>query len=208
MERGFPMIMNVAWVVLAVCAQASAGGTKIAVVDVPAVSDAYAKREKLEGEFEAMRARYREQVDGEKAEIDRQRRVLEEQFKPGSDDYEARKEEIILREARLKVYMDREGVRLDRIVNTSLRSIYDDIRAMVAKVAEEEGVDIVLAKDEIPPPSGANSDVLRQQIMLQKVLYFRPTVDLTAKVSERLNAEYQKAEAAAPPAAEPAAKQP
>ncbi len=191
------MIMHAAWIVVAICAQASTGGTKVAVVDVPAVSDAYAKREKLEAEFESMRARYREQVDAEKAEIERQRRAIEEQFKPGSDDYEARKEEIILREARLKIYMDREGVRLDRIVNTSLRSIYDDIRAMVAKVAEEDGIDVVLAKDEIPPPSGATSDVLRQQIMLQKVLYFRPSVDLTSKVAQRLNEAYQQSEAAA-----------
>lgn len=175
-----------------VSAQASAPATKVAVVDVPAVSDAYYKKTALEDDFEAMRAKFREQVDKEKKEIETLRRSMEEQFKPGTPDFEQRKEEGVLRETRLKLYMEREGGNLDGIVNASLRSIFEDIHKVVGKVAEEDGLDIVLAKDELPVEKPNSSDVLRQQIMLHKVMYFRPSLNITAKVIQRLNDEYVK----------------
>ncbi len=60
-------------------------------------------------------------------------------------------------------------------------------------MAEEKGVDVVLAVDRLPDKSPNSPNAVRQQIMLQKVLYWNPRLDMTAEVVSRLNAQYKSA---------------
>ena len=74
----------------------------------------------------------------------------------------------------------------------SLREIYVDIKGIVGEVALERGIDVVLASDLMPPQVPGAPNQVRQQILLQKVVYWNTRVDITDEVVARLNAQYQK----------------
>ena len=100
-------------------------------------------------------------------------------------------------EARLKFFEQSQGVKLEIAIASSLRTLFEDIKRMVSIVAIEKGIDVVLAAEQLPAQI-PDANALKNQILMQKVLYFNPRVDLTSEVSARLNSEYQARKAQSP----------
>ena len=169
------------------------GQPNIAVVNVPQVSERYAKTADLEARFDALRAELNKQREALGAKIERTGRSLQEELKPGTDDFRARRKELAMLEAEMQYFMESEGKRIEAGLARSLRSIFDDIHSVVQTVAKEKGFDVVLAVDELPAEIPDSPNALRQQIMLQKVMYWNPRIDMTDEVVSRLNAKYQAA---------------
>lgn len=187
-------------------APSPAGVTIVAVVKVPEVSEQYKKTKDLEGQFEQLRAAFNKEREERKSRIDRAARSLQEELKPGTDAYRDRRREIAVMEAEFQAFVEYEGEKLEQGLARSLRTIYDDIQKAVADVAAEKGIDIVLATDEMPAEAANTTQQVRQQIVLQKVLFWNPRVDITADVIEKANAKYaaQKSGEAANSSAKPA----
>jgi len=133
-----------------------------------------------------------------KEKIERANRSLQEELKPGTEEFRLRRKDIALMEAELQWFVESEGQKVEKGLAESLRSIFDDIQVCVKEVAQEQGLQIVLAADNLPaePPDTPNQ--ARQTILLQKVLYWKPDVDITEGVIAKLNQRYK-------PAASPAA---
>jgi Skp family chaperone for outer membrane proteins len=182
---------------LAIPAQTGAAEPKVAVVNVPLVSDGYERTGDLEQEFEVLRVRFNEERNRRAEEINKKRQQVTEQFKPGTEDFLKRQEEIMTLEARLKFFEQSEGAKLEMEIASSLRKLFEDIKRMVSIVATERGFDVVLAAEQLPPEV-PDANVLKNQILMQKVLYYSPRVDLTSEVASRLNSEYQARKAQSP----------
>lgn len=182
--------------ILAMVALAVQGGapvlaaTTVAVVNVPQASDRYHKRSDLEAQFESVRENLNQKRTALQEKIDRTKRSLQEELKPGSDAYRTRSLELAQLEAEMQWFMETEANRVEQQLASSLKSIYKDIQAAVAEIAKEKGIDIVLAADELPATPAENTRQARQEIMLQKVVYWQPKVDITDDVVERLNSKY------------------
>lgn len=183
--------LGVVGVVLALGPQDVIGQPVVAVVNVPVVSERYQKTADLEAHFDAVRRRLNEQRDALREKIERTARSLQEEFKPGTDDFRARRKQLAMLEAELQYFVESEGRGIEQGLATSLRAIFDDIQATVRIVAEEKGIDIVLAADRMPKETAESAPQVRQQILLQKVLFWSPQVDVTDAVVERLNARYE-----------------
>jgi Skp family chaperone for outer membrane proteins len=175
---------------------------KIAVVNVATVSEKYQKTSDLETQFDALRKRLGQERDAMKDKLDRANRSLQEELKPGTEEFRMRKKEIAVMEAELQWFIDNEGQKVEKGLAESLRSIFDDIQSAVREVAEEQGVEIVLAADKLPGDSPESPTQARQMILLQKVLYWKPEVDLTDAVIARLGKNYKPATGVAPAATE------
>lgn len=199
-------MLLVAWAL----AQAPVGGpARVAVVDVPTISEKYARTKELEREIESVRVQFNQERDARRAEIERLNRALEEQFKPGTPDYTERREQLVVLDAKLKSFVESEGAKLERKFNESLMSIFEDIRNAVRTVAQAQGIDVVMAADRPPEVLPDSAAVLRNQLLLQKVLYFHPRVDITQEVIQQVNESYQQRRAVtpggnAPPSDDPA----
>lgn len=167
------------------------GSTRVAVVDVPAVSERYLRTSDLEARFEQRRVKFNRERDALREKIERAGRSLQEEFKPGTGEYGERRKQLAMLEAELQWFMETEGEKIERHLASSLRSIYDDIQAIVGEVAKEQGIDVVLAADQMPEETPRATTQARQQIVLQKVVYWSPRVDLTDEVVTRLNTEYK-----------------
>lgn len=172
---------------------AAFGSTKAAVVNIPVVSEKYAKTAELEAQFEAVRKKITQDRDALKDKLERAKRSAQEELKPGTEEFRQRLKEIALMEAELQWFTETEGQKVERGLAESLRSIFGDIQVAVREVAEEKGLDLVLASDQLPPDTPENPAQVRQHILLQKVLYWSPAVDITEDVVARLNAKYKSA---------------
>ena len=173
--------------------QAGAGGftpPKVAVVNIPAISERYLRTRDLEAQFEERRTRLTQQRDAMQERIQRTGRSLQEELKPGTSEFEQRRKQLAMLEAELQWFIETEGQKIEQGLAGSLRSIYRDIQTAVRVVAEEKGVDLVLAADQIPNDPPQSTTQVRQQIVLQKVVYWSPRMDLTDDVVARLNADY------------------
>lgn len=170
--------------------QAGEGATRVAVVNVPLVSENYQKTTDLEAHFEGIRRKLNERRNSLKDKVDRAGRSLQEELKPGTDAYRERRKQLALLEAELQWFVESEGQRAEQGLAESLKEIYSDIQTAVREVARESGIDVVLAADKLPemPPDSAVR--VRQQILLQKVLYWNPRLDITDQVVTWLNAKY------------------
>lgn len=179
---------------LATLGQPTSGGfgsTRVAVLNVPAVSERYLRTSDLEARFDQQRAKFNQQRDALREKIERATRSLQEEFKPGTTEFEERRKQLAVLEAELQWFVETEGQKTEEGLASSLRSIYGDIEAVVREVAEERGIDVVLASDQLPDDPPGSTRQARQQIVLQKVVYWNPRVDLTDEVVARLNAKYK-----------------
>lgn len=196
------MTMVAVWMAWAMAATGQPGTmrpARVAVVNVPVVSEQYEKTAELEAGFEQKRLAFNRDREALQQRIQRLTRALQEEFKPGTAEFERRRKELALADAELKWFMDAEGQKIEQSLAASLRSIYDDIQAAIRVLAQERGIDLVLAADQLPPEPPQTTGQARQQIVLQKVLYWGPRVDMTDDVIARLNARHKAATAAAMP---------
>lgn len=193
-----------------VLGQAGPAPARVAVVSIPAISEKYQKTADLEARFDVIRRRLSQDRDARKDKIERLKRSLQEELKPGTEEYSQRRKELAMEEAEMQWFVESEGQKVDHGLGDSLREIYQDIQASVREVAEEKGYDIVLASDQLPDAPADSAQQVRQQILLQKVIYWNPRVDLTADVVAKLNERYkaQPAKNDAPPSAPPPAAKP
>lgn len=167
------------------------GNTRVAVVSIPVVSEKYNKTADLEAYFDGIRGQLSQQRDALRNKIDRLSRSLQEELRPGTAEYAAREKELAMAQAELQWFMDSESKRVERGLSNSMREIFDDIQRVVRNVAESRGYDIVLASDKLPDEPAESATQIRQQILLQKVLYWKPQVDITDEVVSKLNADYE-----------------
>ncbi len=187
--------------VLSILGQPATGGfgsARVAVVDIPAVSQRYLRTADLEAQFEQHRIKFTEQRDVLRQKIERTARSLQEEFKPGSEEFEVRRKQLVLLEAELQWYVETEGQKLEAPLAASLRQIYSDIRVAVRDVAKERDIDIVIAADRLPEDTPRTTAQARQQILLQKVVYWTLRVDITEEVLRRLNADHKARRMTAP----------
>lgn len=191
-------MMLAAAIMVPFAAGSAQGSTKAAVVNIPLVSEKYAKTAALEAQFEGVRKKINQDRDALKDKIERAKRSAQEELKPGTEDFRQRLKEIALMEAELQWFTETEGQKVERGLSESLKSIFSDIQTAIREVAQEKGLDMVLAADQLPPETPDSPAQVRQHILLQKVLFWSPSVDITQDVITRLNANYKSASANPP----------
>jgi len=168
----------------------SKGATSVAVVNIPEVSERYHRRADLEAQFELVRADLNKKREELKDKITRAGQSLQEELKPGTSEYHARERELAMLQAELQYFVESEGRRIERKLAGSLKLIFDDIQDAVREIAKQRNIEIVLSADQLPEAAPENTSQVRQQIVLQKILYWHPNVDITEDVVAHLNQKY------------------
>ncbi len=186
------VILAAAWGYRQTQAQVAApsGELKIAVVDVAKVlsecqanldrqKDSQEKEKKINAELEVI-----------KNESDSLKNELENILKPGSKEYDEKLQlwfdKLALLESRKKAQNKIFGFETQAWMET----LYERFLKEVASVARQEGITLVLEKDDSPISAEKISD-LYTLIRMRKVLYNAPTLELTAKVLENMDRAYE-----------------
>lgn len=163
----------------------------VAVLDVARVFEEYELTRDLETRFEEHRRAAADEAERRRAAAEQMRRALSA-FDPESEDFARREAELTRAEIEFQVWSVQMEKKLKNDHKRWLLRIYDNTKAEVAKLAEERNVDLVVTYDRLTEDA-PDSVTLRQQILLQKVIYHSGRIDLTDEILKRLNAAYRDA---------------
>lgn len=170
--------------------------TKTAVLDIATIFEKYERTAYLEEEFLAKRKFLSEEADRRRQQVETLRKSLDT-YNPGTAEFKQKQSEVREAELRFKAWGETEDENLKDSHKQSLLEIYDDVRTVVAALAKEKGIDLVLTYDRLTE-SAPDSESLRRQILLQKVLYYNPTLDITDAALAALNEQFHKKQASQP----------
>ena len=99
-------------------------------------------------------------------------------------------QDLFAEQITFKNWLEIKQATMAREVGLWTTRVYQEILDTVAAVAQQEGWDLVLYRDEFEQGS-FDPNVIRDQIRGRKLLYASPAVDLTQKVLDKLNAQYR-----------------
>lgn len=168
----------------------SAANPGVGVVNIAQVFESFEMTRDLEQRFDQARRGISDQADNRRQAIDQQVASLEA-FDPASRDFAQRRTEVRRLRVEYQVWLEMEEQRLKEEHMLWLRLIYDNVTDAVGLVAKRRGIDLVVTNDELSPDA-PDSLALRREILLKKVLYFSPRVDLTAEVLRMVNEQYEQ----------------
>ncbi len=162
--------------------------TRIAVVDIEKVFNDFQQTEDLNDQFEQRRKEMAAEAEKRRQAINQKKLELEA-FAPDSPDYLPRNKELLRLQIEANVYEQMVKADLLRERKVWMELTYKQISDAIARLAKQRGYDLVLTYEELDTDV-PDEAALRQQIMLRKVIYADPRVDLTDPVLEELNREY------------------
>lgn len=164
--------------------------TEIAVLNVARVFEQYEMTRDLESLFDTARRAAADEAEKRRTNTEQLRKALTA-FDPGSDDYLQREKEIDRAELDFQVWSKATERKLKSDHLRWMKEIYNNTQAVIAQIAQERSLDLVLTYDALTDDA-PDSVALRQQILLQKVIYHNPGKDITDEVLRRLNEAYRK----------------
>lgn len=161
------------------------------ILNVEAVFARYERTAALESAFERRTGEIKERATARARELEANRLTLQQAYQPGTPEHRAKQNEITKAEIEFRIMRGVEDEQLKNDHRDSLRSIYEDVRAAVAEVAKEKNLDVVLTYDKLTEEA-PDSTTLRQQILMEKVIYWKPELDMTEMVITRLNDRFRR----------------
>jgi Skp family chaperone for outer membrane proteins len=168
-------------------ADAAAGGSPagIAVVCIPDVISESKYVDQMQNGVTEQRDSKVKQLDKFQADLQAIKADIETR-KPGSDDFNRLKKDYLLKEAEMKVQKEMLQEELMSLQQRAMEDVYEKILKTVAKIAEEQGYELVLDKDKIEFPAGSANE-MTLTIQTHKVLYHADHMDITSVVIAELD---------------------
>lgn len=167
----------------------------IAVVNLTAIFERYQMTRDLEQMFEERRQKVSAEAKDKRENINMLRNAILD-IKPGTPDFVRREEELITAEIEFQAWLEIQERRLKEQHKSWLKMIYKNTQQVIAKIAEKNGIDLVLTYNDLEE-NAPDSVSFKQQILLRSVIYASERSNLTESVIEMLDKEYQRSGGAA-----------
>lgn len=172
----------------ATLAQTAPDSEPVAVVDLERLIDSLDERKTREQDLQALGDRLEKRVNDLRENLNQK---LDERETASESRRGALFEEIV----RLQTTLEAEQEYATRIAGELLtrlkRELYRKVLASVKQYAESAGYALVISDDsaaDLPDDGGLQG--LEMTMMNRKVLYARPSVDITDEVAQRMNVDY------------------
>lgn len=164
----------------------------IACVDLEKIYRSIDQLKAAEAKGSSLRAELQSTIDKLSDELRSMQEELES-FQPGSAAHNEAMNKTILRSGDLAAMQDYAELKMESERANAVREAYLTIRTTCAAVAAEQGIDVVLIDDTIPPVNPTNLEGTMQQINGRRMLYSNPTLDISDLLIERMNAQFRAA---------------
>lgn len=168
--------------------------TAIATIDIVDVFEQLNERTTLEAQLKTRVEARQSQLDDINKRIQTIQADLDPQtgtLKAGTDDYKEKVREFM--EQRAVAEARRNA--LQQIISIDQgalrRQLYTKIEAAIAKIADRDGIDLVILDDSgFPVPENAADNDVYRAIITKGVIYKHDSIDLTQRVITMMNNEY------------------
>jgi Skp family chaperone for outer membrane proteins len=167
------------------------GGTRVAVVNLVQVFNAYQQTLALNRALTAHREQLGQEAQKRKAAIDAQR-VKRDAFNSDTKEWHRENKEYKRMRFDFGIW---EAMEKDDVVTAHkewIKRTYNAITAEVARVAKTRGIQLVLTSEDLEEET-EDATVLMRQIFNRKVVYADSSIDISAEVLRNLDAAFEKA---------------
>ena len=165
--------------------------TKIVVVDVPTVLTECQENKAREKYSEELNVKIRAEMEKLSRESDEIRQELENALEPDSEAYKARLRDFFDKAALRESYQKYQEQVLTTEAQVWIEGLYQKFLDEVARLAQQEGISLVLGKDATPLQARSRADITAA-IRTRKVLYNSQFLDITPKVLAGMDRAYEK----------------
>lgn len=165
--------------------------TATATIDIVEVFEQLNERETLEAQLRSRVESRQAQLEEINTRIQSIQSDLETTLKPGTDEYKEKVREFM--EQRAVAEARRNA--LQQIISIDQgalrRQLYTKIEAAIKKIADRDGIDLVILDDSgFPIPEDASDNDVYRAIITKGVIYRHDSIDLTQRVITLMNNEY------------------
>ena len=162
---------------------------RIATIDVVLINNEYQRQKDLTEEMMRLQQGLKAESDTRIQKIDAAQAVLNA-LDPADPAYKKKMQDLFAMRLDYKNWGELKQAMMAGEAAVWTHTIYKEITDAAARIAEQEGIDAVLYRDELPP---AINDVqeLQNIIRQRKLVYANPRIDITQTVLTALNAAYR-----------------
>jgi Skp family chaperone for outer membrane proteins len=168
--------------------------TASATVDIVRIIDELEERTVLESQLETRINKRQAQLDEIRTRLTAIQRDLDPEtatLRPGTDEYKERVREFMEQRAVAEARRNalEQIISIDR--GALRRQLFEKIRTAVAKIADRDGIDLVMLDDSVfPIPENSGGDDVFRAIITKGVIYRHDSIDITDRVITLMNNEY------------------
>ena len=161
----------------------------VAVVDIEKVFTDLDEKATIEAEITAQTEQLQKLEQKKQTEINALQADMEI-LSPESDAFKQTKDNLEKKLIELQVWRQVKKRQLEGEKTLRIEGLYRKTLEAVARVAKNSGYDLVLFKDKVANLRGQNQQQLAALIQVRKVLYAADDLDITDRISQMLNNEY------------------
>ena len=177
-----------------VAAQAT-GQVRIAVVNPAKVFNDMAETRALKGKLAEDEGRYKAELERRTAQLTSMKKGLGD-LKPDSPQWEAANQSLMAESVNLKVWAETEKGKAEFAQRRQMKHLFDKVQAAIAKVAQRDGIDLVVADSSERLPDDLDQIDIRalRSLILQKNVLFvsnKQGLDITAAVQLQLDTDFK-----------------
>jgi len=170
-----------------------AGELKIGVVDINEVFDKYDKRVDLDQQLKDTEAEFKNEIESKKKamiELNEETQLLD----LGSESRSKNMEMLEKKNVELEGFAKFAEKQLMKKYKDAFEKIYEEIIKEVDSFGKDRNYSVIIKKEKPNLKSNQLSD-LQFKIGIRTVLYNSSAIDVTANITERINARYQQEKA-------------
>lgn len=164
---------------------------RVAVVAVEEVFNNLSERRSVEADIQSEIEALQQEQQDRRSEIE----DLEEDYSilaDGSDAAQQAREELEKKLVEYEVWQQVSSRKMESERAVRISSIYRKMMAAIENIADREGYDMVMFKDDIPEFRGAeNQQQIAAMIQSRKLLYSSERLDISDQVLQRMNNEFE-----------------
>ena len=173
-------------------AVASNKPTVVACVDLERVYRSLDQLKAAEAKAGSLRTQLQSRVDSLADQVRSMQEELES-FQPGSAAHNEAMNKAILKAGDLSALQSFAELKMESERANTVRDAYVKVRETCAALSKEQGIDLVLIDDTIPPVTPANLEGTMQQINGRRMLFSASALDITDLLVERMNQAFRAA---------------
>lgn len=190
---GATLIASAGWLWARTTAASTAGAAgRIGCVDIGKVFGEYQRKKDLDEQMKNKQdslqkenEKRRQAIDAKQAKVDR--------MDPSDPMYQAEVRDVLAMQIEYKNWVDLMQADVARETGVWTAKIYREMLDVIKEVAEREGIDAVMYRDEFEPVrTGYEPEAVRNEIRARKLVYWNPSTDITQRIAEKLNETYRK----------------
>ncbi len=168
---------------------------KIGIVDINEIFDKYDKRTDLDQQLKDAEAEFKKEIESKKKvmiDLNEETQLLD----LGSESRNQNMEILERKNVELEGYAKFAESQLTKKYKDAFGTVYEEIINEVNSFGKEMNYSVIIKKEKPNLQSGELAD-LQFKIGIRTVLYNSSKMDVTANITERLNARYQQEKAKA-----------